>query len=98
MAATVIALPAEPGDESQASALSLPAATTTVTPSATSFVTRSFSAWLNSPVRLMFTTAGTPERWWDATQSSPATAQAEVPDPLQSSTRTGTSVTPFATP
>ena len=51
---------AEAGETRQASAFSLPAATTTVMPSATARSTAAFSDGEWVPPRLMFRTAGTP--------------------------------------
>jgi hypothetical protein len=46
----------------------------------------------------MFATAGAPAAWLPVTQSMPAMTPESVPLPEQSSTRTGTRVTFFATP
>ena len=60
VAPTVIALGALDGDEEHASALELPAATTTEMPSATARSTALFKLGLKPPPMLMFATAGTP--------------------------------------
>jgi hypothetical protein len=62
VAPTVIAEGADAGERRHASTLSLPAATTTEIPSATARSTASFSDGDWAPPRLMFRTAGTPDR------------------------------------
>src|ERR1043165_3222222 len=76
----------------------LPAATATVTPSATTACTAASSAADAGPPRLKLATAGTPAAWSAITQLSPAmTADVEVL-PEQSKTLTGTRSTDLATP
>ena len=82
----------------QAFAVLFPAATTYVTPSAMEFVTALLTALLKPPPMLMFATAGCPAAWLPVTQSTPAITCDHVPLPWQSSTRTATSETLFATP
>ncbi len=98
LAATVRAAVTRPGDKVHASTPLLPAATTTLTPSSTNVWTAVSTLRLASPPRLRFATAGTPGRWWVATQSRPARRPESEPSPAQSSTRTATGVTPLATP
>ena len=76
--------------------MSLPAATTTVTPLLTALATASSIAVLAPPPSDMLATAGL--FVWAATQSDPAITPLLLPDPLQPSTRTGTKVVPLATP
>ena len=94
---TVSALAAEAGEAVQASVLELPAATTTLMPSATARSTASLRPWAVPPPRLMLSTAG-PLTWSAMAQSMPAMTPDMVPEPLQSRTRTATSDTPLATP
>src|SRR5689334_15112675 len=84
VAPTVRASGVRAGEVPQASALSLPAATPKTTPAATARRTASSSDWLAGPPRLMFATAGRIRFW--ATQSTPATTPAVVPEPWQLST------------
>src|SRR5262249_56089861 len=66
---TVIALAARAGDELQALALLLPAATAIGTPELARLLTSLSSAEDTPPPRLMFATAG--EMWFAVTQSTP---------------------------
>jgi hypothetical protein len=68
-----------------------------VNPRIVKFRTASSTIEFALPPRLIFTTdvAGVPA---PAIQSNPAMTPDHVPEPLQSSTRTGTIVTPLATP
>ena len=50
------------------------------------------------PPRLRLATAGVPATWSAITQLMPLTVVDVKPEPAQSSTFTGTMVTPFATP
>ncbi len=94
---TVRAGPTRDGEPLQAFApLSLPAATAYVTPALIEFCTAVSRALETPPPRLMFATAG--PVLLPVTQSMPAITPESVPLPLQSSTRTGFSVTHFATP
>src|SRR5204862_6525030 len=98
---TVIAAAARAGEVVQAStalpfASPLPAATQKTTPALTAPVTASSSACDAPPPRDMLATAGLIA--FCATQFTPAMTPELVPEPLQSSTRTATSVTPLATP
>ena len=86
------------GLESHAFAPSLPEATTTVTPSVIRFLTAASKSELAEPPRLRFATAGSPAWWFEITQLMPAMTEESDPDPWQSRTLTGTSVTLFATP
>jgi hypothetical protein len=95
---TVIATASPAGDDKHAFELELPAATTNVTPSATPRCTAMSSEEDRPPPRLMFATAGDPATWWLTTQSMPAITPAVVPEPVQSSTRTGTTAALGATP
>src|SRR5262245_35567276 len=92
-----MALGARDGEDAQASAFELPAATTTVMPSLVAPATAASTAVFAPPPRLMLSTAGPPV-WSAAAQLMPATTSDVHPEPLQSSTRTGTRVTPLATP
>ncbi len=56
------------------------------------------SAEETPPPRLMFATAGLPAVWLPVTQSMPAMTPESVPLPVQSSTRTATRLTSWATP
>src|SRR5512133_3772028 len=76
--------------------LPLPAATAYGTPLAMEFATAWSSAVEAPPPRLMLATAGFTAL--AVTQSMPAMTPDVVPLPEQLSTRTATSVTPFATP
>ena len=98
LAATVMADGARAGEDEQASALLLPAATATETPSAVRRAIAWSVAVLAAPPRLMFTTAGWPAWCWATTQSMPAITCELVPLPWQLSTRTATRRTPLATP
>ena len=93
---TVIAAAARAGETLQAFWLSLPAATATVTPALTMRLTASSVAVEAPPPRLMLATAG--RGALRATQSMPAMTPELVPEPSQPRTRTGTRVTPLATP
>ena len=96
VAPVVIASGALAGDDVHALTVLLPAATATLTPAAMVRSTASLSACEKSPPRLRFATAG--RRRLAVTQSRPAMTPDELPEPLQSSTRTATSLTFFATP
>lgn len=99
VAPTVTACATRLGDDLQASAFELPAATTTVTPSFTTATTAASKAALAPPPRLMLTTAGPEvEVCCCTTQSSPAMTPEIVPEPAQLRTRTGTIVAFLATP
>jgi hypothetical protein len=98
VAATVMAAGTLAGLKLQAWSPSLPAATTTVTPSAMSESTAASMSGEAAPPRLRLTTAGVPGRWSVATQSRPAMTPELVPLPEQSRTRTGTNETAFAMP
>ena len=93
VAPTVSAFGVDAGDEPQASALELPAATAKVMPSAIAFCVAVLSAAEYPPPRLMLATAGTPVTWLAVAQSMPEITPAIEPDPVQSSTRTATSET-----
>ena len=80
----------------QAFLLSLPAATAYVTPAAIERLTAASSDVLAAPPRLMLATAGLTA--FLVTQSMPAMIAEYEPLPLQSSTRTATSLTSLATP
>ena len=97
-AATVIAPEARAGLAEQASTALLPAATTGRIPAAARLVTVESSDESAGPPRLMLTTAGAPVAWCAAIQSRPAMTVESKPLPVQSSTRTGTSVTALAMP
>src|SRR5207253_9489863 len=84
------------GETLQASVLPLPAATVKTMPELTAPATASFSAFETPPPRERFATAGLTA--FCATQLTPAMTADVEPEPLQSSTRTATSDTPFATP
>jgi hypothetical protein len=77
-------------------AFEFPAAIAYETPEAIEFETAESSAELAPPPRLMFATDG--PTWFAVTQSTPAITPVFEPEPLQSRTRTGCSVTCFATP
>ena len=97
VAPTVIADAASAGLVVHASLLLLPAATTYVTPDATDALTASSMLDTTTLVpRLMFATAGLIA--CSVTHSMPAITWSDDPPPEQSSTRTDTMVTPFATP
>src|SRR5437660_1218613 len=101
VALTVMAAAARAGEVVQAStalpaASPLPAATQKTTPALTAAVTASSSACEAPPPRDMLATAGLMALL--ATQFTPAMTPEFVPEPLQSRTRTATSVTPLATP
>ena len=81
VAATVTALSVRAGDDVQASAVELPAATTTVTPSFTTARTASSTLAIAPPPRLMFATAGVPAAWLPAIQSRPAMTPDQLPEP-----------------
>src|SRR5262245_41033420 len=93
---TVIAFAARAGDELQALALLLPAATAMVIPAFDKLFTAVSRALEAPPPRLMFATAG----WipFVLTKSTPAITPEFEPEPLQSSTRTPRSNALFATP
>ena len=95
-APTAMAVGARAGDTLQASTALLPAATMTGTPAATTFATAVSSAVEAPPPSDRLATAGL--RALRATKSRPAITPLSVPPPLQSSTRTGASVTCLATP
>ena len=86
------------GDDRQAFPALLPAATTNTTPSATADRTAKSSAEERAPPSDKFATAGVPATWFAITQSMPAMTAEVLPEPEQSSTRTGTIATPGATP
>ena len=69
---TVMAFGAEAGERVQALVLSLPAATTMVTPSSIARWTATFTVEFCGPPRLMLATAGSPAAWSEITQSIPA--------------------------
>lgn len=97
--ATVIASGAEAGETKQALEASLPAATTTLTPVACSVATAWFSAMERPPPSDMATTAGAPSFAASCDDHSiPASTVAVVPNPLQSSTCTVTTLAALATP
>src|SRR6266540_3228298 len=96
VAPTVIADGSFAGEPSQASALSLPAATAYVTPESTDAFTAASSASSAPPPRLMLATAGFFA--FLVTQSMPATTDSVEPEPLQSSTRTPKTLAPLARP
>jgi hypothetical protein len=100
VAPTVIAVGALAGEKVQASALLFPAAIAYTTPAATEFVTAWLSVVERLPPRLMLAADGTDlfAFFCAVTQSMPAMTPAVLPEPEQSSTRTATSVTFFATP
>ncbi len=98
VAPTVIACGARAGDALHASAPSLPAATAKLTPSSMPRWTAASSVAEMPPPRLMFATAGAPAAWLATTQSMPLITPVVLPEPLQLSTRTGTRLTPLATP
>ena len=93
----MIAEGARDGLPKQAFPPSLPAATTTGMPASVAAATAASSASDGSPPRLMLITEGPTGLCW-TTQSSAAITSVVLPEPLQSSTRTGVSVTPLATP
>ena len=97
-APTVRALVTRLGDRLQALPPLLPAATTTVTPSAMVARTASSTRSLGERPRLTLATAGALAAWLRMIQLSPLITPLAVPPPLQSRTRTGTSVTALATP
>ena len=78
--------------------LLFPAATTNTTPSVMPRATAALRAADEDPPRLMLATAGTPVWWSPIIQSIPAITPEVDPLPLHDMTRTGTSVTDFATP
>ena len=80
----------------QAFALLLPAATAIVTPLLTAPATAAFTDEEKPPPSDMLATAG--RSGLLATQSMPAITPLQLPEPLQSSTRTGVSVTCLAMP
>ena len=86
------------GDASQALIAEFPAATTTVIPRDTKFSTAASRVELAPPPRLRLTTAGEPAALFRATKSRPETTEDKKPEPLQSSTRTGTMLAALATP
>ena len=95
-----MAVGARAGDCVHASAVELPAATTTVTPAVVRLATELSSGVEMPPPRLMLTTIGRDGLacFCCSTQSRPAITPDDEPEPEQSSTRTPTSETPFATP
>ena len=94
---TVIITGARAGEKPQASALLLPAATTTVRPCVLCrFAAAASAEVLPPPPRLMFTTAGV--TWFAATQFMPAMIVDHGEPPLQPKTRTGWIVTALAMP
>src|SRR5690606_31708954 len=93
---TVIAAAARAGETLQAFWFSLPAATTTGMPRATSRSTAWSRVVEAPPHRLMLTTDGRGALL--ATQSIPAMIPDVEPLPVQPRTRTGTRVAPLATP
>jgi hypothetical protein len=98
VAPTVIAEGTKAGENPQASALSLPAATTTTTPA---FVTSSIAVFteglLPPPPKLALTTPGLRFVFF-FTQSSASIIQAKDPDPSSPKTFTEWSVDSLATP
>ena len=67
-------------------------------PSATARATAAFIAGEYPPPSDKFATAGVPAVWCAIIQSIPAMTPAVLPEPEQSSTRTGTTVACGATP
>src|SRR5437870_4210637 len=100
VAPTVIALGSLAGEVPQASALLFPAAIAYTTPAATEFATAAFKVDERPPPRLMLAALGMAlfAFFCPVTQSMPAMTPDVVPEPEQSSTRTATSFTFFATP
>ena len=99
IAPTVIASATRAGLTLHVETLELPAAATTVIPSAiTPFTAASSGIETVSLPRLMLTTAGWPGRWSAMIQFNPAMTSEVKAAPLQSNTFTGTSVTALATP
>src|SRR5205809_7671198 len=99
----VIASVTRAGEEVQASwaipaLLPLPAATAVATPSVIIRLTAASTELLAPPPSDMLATAGVPAAWLPVTQSIPAITPLQVPEPLQSSTRTATSLTFLAIP
>src|SRR5690242_12789772 len=95
-APTVTAPAALAGEKLQASAFALPAWTEVNTPELIIVVTALLSEEEKLVLSDMLATAG--GIWLAATQFTPPMIPAIVPEPLQSSTRTESSQTPFATP
>src|SRR5688500_6501936 len=91
-----MAAPTRDGDELQALAFELPAASAYVTPELMELATALSSVVLTPPPRLMLATAGLTALL--VTQLTPAMTPAVVPLPVQLSTRTPTSRTALATP
>jgi hypothetical protein len=79
-------------------ALSFPAATTTVMPSATALATALFSDALAAAPTLRFATAGMPASWFVIAQFKPEIRPATDPEPLHARTRIGTMDADLATP
>ena len=95
---TVLARGLAAGLIRQASSPRLPAAATTTRPESATRATARSRAEEYSPPRLMFTTPGTSSGWFATIQSRAAATPAEVPEPSQLRTRTGTIVAALATP
>ena len=97
-AATVMTSATLPGLYKQLSALSLPAAATTVMPSVIIDCTALSNVAEAGPPRLMFTTAGVPKLWSATIQSIASTRMLVTVLPLHESAFTGTIEAPLATP
>src|SRR5262245_38786401 len=95
-AATLVVLAALDGDELQALAFELPAATARKTPADARLFAAVLTADENPPPSDMLATAGL--MWFVRTQSIPAITPEFDPEPLQLSTRTARSLMDFATP